>query len=309
MTLQENLSGNIRRLREIRGETQEQVARALNVTFQAVSKWENGTTVPDALNLPLIAQYFGTSIDDLFRPKAQAYRNNACRLLSVYEQSHDPADFLRADAEFAKLFAAGKETPDDIRSYGVLHEYRMYSCQEKALALYDRVIAGEVRDDVYYSTRQQKMGLLARIGRGQESIDEAERDLTAAPDVMENHLMLAAACYFAGQYEKCQVVCQQALERFPDGSALLHVYWGDSLRKLHRYDEAFEHWEKAVELDTEVCDTLFSMAFCLQELHRYKEAVSAWQRVIDWLCARGYVHELEMPQREQRKAQEAAGGE
>lgn len=308
MTLQENLSRNIRKLREARGETQEQVAGALNVTFQAVSKWETGATVPDALMLPLIAQTFGVTIDELFRPEAQAYPNNAARLLAVYEASHDPADFLRADAEYAKLFAAGKETPDDVRCYGVLHEYRMYSCQEKALALYDRVLAGTARDSVYYSTRQQKMGLLARIGRGQESVDEAQRDLTAAPDVMENHFMLAAACYFAGQYDPCREVCQKALERFPD-SAMLHLYLGDSLRRLGRYGEAFAHWEQTVSLDPEVSDPLFSMAFCLQALHRYDEAVAAWQRVIDWLCARGYVHELEMPQREQRKAQEAAGGE
>lgn len=306
MTLQENLSRNIRTLRETHGETQEQVAQGLNVTFQAVSKWENGVTVPDALTLPFIAQYFGVTIDELFRPKAQAYRNNACRLLAVYEKSHDPADFRRADAEFARLFAAGQETPDDIRSYGVLHEYRMYSCQEKALALFDRVIAGNARDAIYYSTRQQKMGLLAKIGRGQESIDEAECGLAAEPDVMENHLMLTAACYFAGQDEKCREACQKALERFPD-SPMLHLYLGDCLRRLNRFDEAFRHWEQAAALNPEMCDPLFSTAFCLQALHRYGEAAAAWQRVIDWLCARGYVHELEMPQKEMRKAQEAAG--
>ena len=36
------LSENIARLRKSKGVTQEQLANAVNVTFQSVSKWENG---------------------------------------------------------------------------------------------------------------------------------------------------------------------------------------------------------------------------------------------------------------------------
>lgn len=39
------LSENIVRLRKSKGITQEQLANAVNVTFQSVSKWENGISL------------------------------------------------------------------------------------------------------------------------------------------------------------------------------------------------------------------------------------------------------------------------
>ena len=56
----------IRELRRQAGISQETLARALSMTPQAVSRWENGTTAPDISLLPAIANYFGVSIDALF---------------------------------------------------------------------------------------------------------------------------------------------------------------------------------------------------------------------------------------------------
>lgn len=56
----------IRELRQQAGISQETLARALSMTSQAVSRWENGTTAPDISLLPAIANYFGVSIDALF---------------------------------------------------------------------------------------------------------------------------------------------------------------------------------------------------------------------------------------------------
>ncbi|MEJ9159419.1 helix-turn-helix transcriptional regulator, partial [Paenibacillus graminis] len=58
---------NIRKLRDERNITQQQIADSLGVTFQAVSKWECGTTVPDITLLPEIAAYFSVTIDELFK--------------------------------------------------------------------------------------------------------------------------------------------------------------------------------------------------------------------------------------------------
>ena len=45
------LNDTIRALRRERGMTQEQLAEAMNVSAAAVSKWENGQSVPDILVL------------------------------------------------------------------------------------------------------------------------------------------------------------------------------------------------------------------------------------------------------------------
>lgn len=47
----------------------------LGVTYQSISKYENGTVLPDISLIPLIASYFGVSIDELFGYKLDALTN------------------------------------------------------------------------------------------------------------------------------------------------------------------------------------------------------------------------------------------
>lgn len=59
------LGANIREHRVKKGLTQEQLAYHLGVSSQTVSRWENGTTYPDIVMLPILADYFDISIDTL----------------------------------------------------------------------------------------------------------------------------------------------------------------------------------------------------------------------------------------------------
>ena len=52
-------------LRKQKGLTQEQLANALGVTNQSVSKWESGQCCPDIQLLPAIAELFEVSVDEL----------------------------------------------------------------------------------------------------------------------------------------------------------------------------------------------------------------------------------------------------
>lgn len=63
--MRELLAGNISRCRKEIGMTQETLANRLGITFQAVSKWENGQTVPDTPLLPKLARALGVSVDRL----------------------------------------------------------------------------------------------------------------------------------------------------------------------------------------------------------------------------------------------------
>ena len=56
---------NIYLLRKQLGLTQEELAGLVNVSFQAVSKWENGNSTPDLSTLPLLANVFHCDIDSL----------------------------------------------------------------------------------------------------------------------------------------------------------------------------------------------------------------------------------------------------
>lgn len=56
----------IKELRKRRGISQDVLAAALEISVQAVSKWETGNSLPDILLLPRIAEFFGITIDNLF---------------------------------------------------------------------------------------------------------------------------------------------------------------------------------------------------------------------------------------------------
>ena len=60
------ISDVIRRLRRQRNITQEELAEAMGVTYQSVSRWENGQAYPDMELIPKIAGYFGITTDLLF---------------------------------------------------------------------------------------------------------------------------------------------------------------------------------------------------------------------------------------------------
>ena len=61
-----DIGKQITAMRRERDMTQEQLATLIGVSAQTVSKWECGTTMPDILLLPVIAEIFETSIDALF---------------------------------------------------------------------------------------------------------------------------------------------------------------------------------------------------------------------------------------------------
>lgn len=61
-----NIGLKIRELRKRKGITQERLAEYLNISSQAVSKWESGMSLPDITYVPKLAIFFGVSTDVLF---------------------------------------------------------------------------------------------------------------------------------------------------------------------------------------------------------------------------------------------------
>lgn len=80
----EIIAKKIRSLRKNKNMTQEELAEILSVSAQAVSKWENGISAPDIELLPIIARYFGISMDELFHYRLDAlnYKERFIRFMA-----------------------------------------------------------------------------------------------------------------------------------------------------------------------------------------------------------------------------------
>lgn len=65
------LSEKLYQLRKKSGLSQEQLAEQLNVSRQAISKWESGSAFPESEKLIIISNYFGVSVDYLLKDEAE----------------------------------------------------------------------------------------------------------------------------------------------------------------------------------------------------------------------------------------------
>jgi len=84
-----NLGNNLKVLRKERNITQEDLAEYLLVSPQTVSKWENNVSTPDLSILPLLADFYHTTIDGLLQYDSIERRNRMGELSQHIHQLLD----------------------------------------------------------------------------------------------------------------------------------------------------------------------------------------------------------------------------
>ncbi|MGG7058190.1 helix-turn-helix domain-containing protein [Clostridium tertium] len=98
-----NVGRKISLLRKEKNLTQMELADMLNISYQAVSNWERGETMPDISKLPEIAQIFDTSIDNILG------NNSTARLVNNIINTDLSNDIIAVD-EFKSITPILKPT-------------------------------------------------------------------------------------------------------------------------------------------------------------------------------------------------------
>ena len=122
------LGKKIRALRFKADMTQEQLADKLGIAAQSVSKWENGTTMPDIITLPLLAEIFGVTIDDLFDLTVEQRFNRIENRMDVEDDL--PQDIFLEYEEFLKSQLTDetyKKRATELIAYLYWHRMEMFS--------------------------------------------------------------------------------------------------------------------------------------------------------------------------------------
>lgn len=110
-TMYHNIGNFIANKRKELGMTQQKLAEQLNVSFQAVSKWETGATVPDALLLPQLAHLLQTSVDALV-----GYKQSP---ITDYEKKYEAQEYYWGILPNSICYEIMKRKPP-VRPYKVL---------------------------------------------------------------------------------------------------------------------------------------------------------------------------------------------
>ena len=124
------LGKKIRALRFKAGLTQEQLGEKLGVGAQAVSKWETAAAMPDISTLPLLAETFGVSIDDLFGLSTEQRLNRIENSLDI--EKYLPPELFREYEDFLKTQLSDKthqKRATELLAY--LYWHRMYADADK----------------------------------------------------------------------------------------------------------------------------------------------------------------------------------
>ena len=74
--------------RKIKGLTQEQLGAMLNISGQAVSKWEKGESMPDIMVLPELCKIFGISVDTLLDVPYMANKENILKDAALFAKDY-----------------------------------------------------------------------------------------------------------------------------------------------------------------------------------------------------------------------------
>ena len=337
-----NIGSTIRKLRQERGITQEELAEQMHVSPQSVSKWETNTTTPDIALLPQIAIYFGVTIDSLFSLTCDDYLERITGMLRD-EHTISQGDFIWAEGYLTGQLA---ETPHHNEARKRLIELYMHRVNRDTLA-WGRICEEGILQDpmdvdlVKYlvqvrEKRQERDRLiaflipLAEADTGnyvvREELIEAcirNREFDRAEGLMQNAPYRPAYTLFRGDILLLQgdeigavqiwltLTESLAAQEKTDGGLAAWTYYqaAERLEKIGRYAEALLLYEASrnAAVEPKPMDSLYARAFLYEKLDRLPEAVQMWEEIIralteDYGIASGET--VDWPKRELTRIQE-----
>jgi len=171
-----NIGTKIKELRKQRGITQEQLANSIGISFQAVSKWENNLALPDISLAPILASYFGVSMDELFDfhlTELEQKVNAICKEAYEYRESDPPKSRSILEEGLSQY-------PDnDILLNNLLYVINYTECPDETIAIAGKLVETTRKSDVKYDA----LRFLAYAYKVKGDIDSAKAALEQIPEI------------------------------------------------------------------------------------------------------------------------------
>jgi len=179
------IGNKIRSLRKARNISQEVLAQYLGVSFQSVSKWENGSTLPDVTLIPAIASFFEVSTDELF----DYNRMETERKVDII--CHNAAQFRHSDpARAEQMLRDGlKQYPgNDIILNNLLYTMQVPERNLEVVDLCKALIESTRMDDVRYDA----LRILAQTYKAMGEYEMCKQTISKIPEIYFTKLQLDA---------------------------------------------------------------------------------------------------------------------
>jgi len=303
----------IKKLRTNKNVTQEQLAEYLNVSFQAVSKWETGVTTPDVHLLPKLAVYFGVSIDDIF---AVDDAEKLERIMKDFDEPITEESFTFARKTLEEMLAADGSNYQALTAMAWVYNSYANKHSQAAVNYAKRAIqANPQSKDPYnaYTVLINALGIKygsyeGRTNGARDMLDFCEPYALKYPELDSLNWWLTDICIDLQDYERAELFIANmpplmygdiALARGNEAEA--HILWakaqesddfyayygaGDRFERCGMYEEAIRFFNASFEYTQAPRDlsTTYSLAFLYTRLCRCTEAISMWERILHILA-------------------------
>ena len=308
----------IRQMRTNKGVTQEELANALNVSNQAVSRWETGITMPDINLLPSIALFFGVTIDEIFNPspeeKLERLRRrfyytedylsddefkSALSFLKEQEGVYDDtADIwhllaqlylnrIERDKKIVGKYAKKAMRLDADKSFCVRFlvdtEHAVYTDWDTAnhskTISFLKEMVGRFPDVMrYYCALIYNLIADRRVKEAEKYIAEFERRFADKEEWVPIFRARLALADF--RKDDAQALIEETYRLYPDDEGTVFDIAG-FYGEICEYEKAIEFYQKSYELaeSPKMYDALVGIARTYEIMGRYDEAIDAWEKV------------------------------
>ena len=276
-----DFGGKIKTLRLSKSMTQEQLAQRLRVSPQAVSKWENGVTLPDIQLLPELSILLGTSIDALFS------MTDDKRMERIDNMLWDQRFLSREEFETEERFLKDKCLEPDAQARATLLLTELY-CKR----------AREYRE-LASPLARKAIGLLPEYDKAAHTaLFEAEggvfpdwndvnhhRTIEFYKDFIARHPGQRRAYFWLLDLLIDDGRCPEArkyLEKMNRLGESYHsdLYLGMILEKEGKPEEAAACWERMTQKDPDNWQSWFARADRLAKRCAYPEAIALYEKAL-----------------------------
>ena len=276
-----DFGGRIKTLRLSKSMTQEQLAQRLRVSPQAVSKWENGVTLPDIQLLPELSILLGASIDALFS------MTDDKRMERIDNMLWDQRFLSREEFETEERFLKDKCLEPDAQARATLLLAELY-CKR----------AREYRE-LASPLARKAIGLLPEYDKAAHTaLFEAEGGVFPDWNAVNHHRTIAFYQDFITRHPGQRRAYLWLLDlliddgRCPEARKYLEkmnrlgesyhsdLYLGMILEKEGKPEEAAACWERMTQKDPDNWQSWFARADRLAKRCAYPEAIALYEKAL-----------------------------